>query len=227
MDGILIVTPREDLAERWRAWLGAAGVCAERARALADGERAAARLPVSVALVDWALVSVHPRARLESLRRAGGGRCAVALFAPERELFSPRLNGAIESGADELVSDSIGEKALVAKVRVLGGDRAVPAALEAEGLRVEPGPRRAWIRRGKGWKEVPGLTRLEFDLLLALFDRRGRPWPRRDLLDRLWGDGASAVNGETVDRHIGSLRRKLGPAGRAIRTVFKVGYAFE
>ena len=72
--------------------------------------------------------------------------------------------------------------------------------------------------------EVP-LTSLEFRLLLALYDRKGRVQSRALLLDDVWGIQAS-IETRTVDTHVKRLREKLGAARDYIETVRGVGYRF-
>jgi two-component system alkaline phosphatase synthesis response regulator PhoP len=72
--------------------------------------------------------------------------------------------------------------------------------------------------------ESVDLTALEFDLLRALAENRGRVLSREQLLEKVWGGD---YFGETrvVDVHLGHVRQKLG--GRFIVTVRGVGYRFE
>ena len=74
-----------------------------------------------------------------------------------------------------------------------------------------------------------GLTPKEFDLLLALLQRRGAVATRMELLTEVWGYSA-AVLSRTVDTHVAELRRKLeaDPAApQHILTVRKAGYRLE
>jgi len=73
------------------------------------------------------------------------------------------------------------------------------------------------------------LAPLEYDLLLALFDRRGAVATRHELLREVWGHQAAVVS-RTVDTHILELRKKLerDPARpRHILTVRKTGYRLQ
>jgi two-component system, OmpR family, alkaline phosphatase synthesis response regulator PhoP len=63
----------------------------------------------------------------------------------------------------------------------------------------------------------------EYDLLIALADRRGAVVSRLELMRQVWGY-SDAVITRTIDTHIAELRKKLGP--RYIVTVRKVGYRF-
>ena len=73
--------------------------------------------------------------------------------------------------------------------------------------------------------EEVSLTRKEFDLLVLLASHPGRAFSRDFLLERLWGDEYEGFD-RTVDSHIVRLRRKLGPLGEKIVTVWGVGYRF-
>jgi DNA-binding response OmpR family regulator len=70
------------------------------------------------------------------------------------------------------------------------------------------------------------LTRTEFDLLATLIAEPATAHPRRELIDRVWGE--KWVGDEhLVDVHVGNLRKKLGDDPGApcfILTVRGVGY---
>ncbi len=68
------------------------------------------------------------------------------------------------------------------------------------------------------------LTAIEFDLLAALAENRGRVLSREQLLEKVWGYD---FYGDTrvVDVHLGHIRQKLGRD--VIATVRGVGYRFE
>lgn len=69
------------------------------------------------------------------------------------------------------------------------------------------------------------LTSIEFDLLHALAENRGRVLSREQLLEKIWG---AEYFGEmrVVDVHLGHVRQKLGNEA-LIATVRGVGYRFE
>ena len=68
------------------------------------------------------------------------------------------------------------------------------------------------------------LTPTEFDLVHYLAARPGRVSTREELLAQVWGYDVPS-GARTVDSHIRSIRRKLGPS--IVRTVHGVGYAVE
>jgi len=69
------------------------------------------------------------------------------------------------------------------------------------------------------------LTAIEFDLLRALAENRGRVLTREQLLDKVWG-GNYYGEMRVVDVHLGHVRQKLGNQ-ELIATVRGVGYRFE
>jgi two-component system alkaline phosphatase synthesis response regulator PhoP len=69
------------------------------------------------------------------------------------------------------------------------------------------------------------LTAIEFDLLKALAENRGRVVTREQLLETVWG-GTYYGEIRVVDVHLGHVRQKLG-SDKFIVTVRGVGYRFE
>ena len=67
------------------------------------------------------------------------------------------------------------------------------------------------------------LSPKERDVLAALGRQAGRTVPKAELLDALWGDG----DPHTVEVTVARLRRRLGPPGRAVRTVPRRGYVLD
>ena len=95
-----------------------------------------------------------------------------------------------------------------------------PAPVSRGPLHVDPAARTVTVDGA-----AIDLTRTEFDLLFLLVANAGRAFSRDFLLERIWGyshDGG----GRTVDSHVARLRRKLGPLGERIVTVWGVGYRF-
>jgi DNA-binding response OmpR family regulator len=105
------------------------------------------------------------------------------------------------------------------------GTRAKLAAPVTFGdVQVDPGTHT--VRRNG---EAVLLRPKEYDLLIALLQRKGQVASRAELLEEVWGYSGE-VYSRTVDTHVAELRRKLeGNAAdpRYILTVRKTGYRIQ
>jgi two-component system phosphate regulon response regulator PhoB len=85
------------------------------------------------------------------------------------------------------------------------------------------------VRHGRGYmvnleSQEIYLTGSEFRLLNALHREPRRAFTRAELISIVMPE--TLVFERTIDVHIRSLRRKLGPAAAQIETVGRVGYRF-
>ena len=81
---------------------------------------------------------------------------------------------------------------------------------------------RGVLRDGSG---AVDLRPKAFHLLACLVENAGRVMPKEELLDTIWPD--VTVSEDSLTQCIGELRRALGQAASAIRTVPRRGYVFE
>jgi len=91
-------------------------------------------------------------------------------------------------------------------------------------LRIDQDSRRVWLGG-----DLIELTRMEFDLLVALSENPHRVLTRIQLLEELW-EASSIDDGRPIEVYIHRLRHKLGESAtdpRYIQTVRGVGYRFE
>jgi len=91
-------------------------------------------------------------------------------------------------------------------------------------LRIDQDSRRVWLGG-----DLIELTRMEFDLLVALSENPHRVLSRIQLLEELW-ETSSIDDGRPIEVYIHRLRHKLGESAtdpRYIQTVRGVGYRFE
>ena len=126
-------------------------------------------------------------------------------------------------GADDYVTKRFSLAVLLAKTEALirrsrGGGA---ETLACGAITLEPG-RRACTVGGR----LVALPPREYELLLCLVRNKGQVLRREQLLDKVWGIDFEGGD-RAVDGRIKVLRAALGPAGKQIRTVFKVGYKLE
>ena len=129
----------------------------------------------------------------------------------------------LSMGADDYVTKPFSLAVLLAKTEALirrsrGGGA---ETLACGAITLEPG-RRACTVGGR----LVALPPREYELLLCLMRNKGQVLRREQLLDKVWGIDFEGGD-RAVDGRIKALRAALGPAGKQIRTVFKVGYKLE
>ena len=125
----------------------------------------------------------------------------------------------LEFGADDYVTKPFSPREIVLRIRAILRRGETPGeSLKAGPISIDPARHEVRVNG----KQVR-LTSLEFKLLRALVQRRGRVQERDRLLNEVWGYEA-VIDTRTVDTHVRRLREKLGKAGDAIETVRGFGY---
>lgn len=226
MTRILIVEDNANLAFGLSRSLEAEGYEVRSAEDGRDGLELAHSYAPELIVLDLMLPGIDGYTLVRTLRAEGNQTPVLVLTARGEEadkVFGFRL------GADDYVTKPFGLAELLARVGAIlrrakvgaGGAVTVERFGEVEVNRAA----RAVTRRGVS----VGLTPKEFDLLVALIQRRGAVADRLTLLREVWGHQAEVMT-RTVDIHVAELRRKLedDPSQpRHILTVWKAGYRLQ
>ena len=157
------------------------------------------------------------------LRAWDATRTVPILMLTARAGESDRVTG-LDLGADDYLTKPFSLRELTARVQALRRriewDRGTPGGVYRDS-RLAVDPARFQVMRGE---EEIHLTRREFAVLWHLISLAGRVASREQILDAVWGL-ASNVDPRTVDAHIRTLRRKLGPD--VVDTLIGSGYRFR
>lgn len=81
------------------------------------------------------------------------------------------------------------------------------------------------INENGTWTPVD-LTVKEFKILNLFAKRPEVVFSRQQIMDQVWGQDFSLTE-RTVDTHISSLRKKMGPSGNLIKSIRGLGYKFD
>jgi DNA-binding response OmpR family regulator len=215
---ILLVEDDPKLGRQVAGTLRAAGFEVEW---LTDGAAALAAAPGAHALIvlDLMLPGAHGLDVLKHLRR-GSDVPVLVLSAKSDATVKVR---ALELGADDYLTKPFWPEELLARV-----DARLRRPVMQRADRIESGALVIDLVARKVAVETRAveLTRVEFDLLLALARRPGAAITRASLA-ALVLDPEREGSERTLDVHMSRLRKKLGVAAPAIATVWGVGYRLE
>jgi DNA-binding response OmpR family regulator len=226
---ILLVEDEADLSGVLRRHLEADGHQVRQAFTGPEGLAAALADPPDLILLDWMLPDLDGLALCRQVRQR---HLVPIVMLTARGQEVDRVLG-LEAGADDYILKPFSIREVLARVRAMlrrveldtrghlgEGIPAGSRPLVHGGLEVRPDERRVLLDGAP-----VELTPREFDLLALLAAHPGRAFSREFLLERLWGDAYDGYD-RTVDTHVQRLRRKLGPTGDCIATVWGVGYRF-
>ncbi|MGI8968096.1 MAG: response regulator transcription factor [Chloroflexota bacterium] len=225
MPHILVVEDEEQLSRLVCDQLIAAGYSVSLA---SDGQSALRQMeqrPPDLVILDWMLPGMDG---LAACRRIRLRSITPILMLTARAEELDRVLG-LEAGADDYLTKPFSMRELLARahallrrVELMRNSARVSdqqhETMESGGLLLD-----VLGRTVTAAGEPVELTPKEFDLLHILAEQPGRAYSREYLLQRIWGDEYVGFD-RTVDTHVVRLRRKLGPFGERIVTVWGVGY---
>ena len=212
---ILVVEDDASIAEPLASGLKREGFDVET---VSSGADALAAPPADLVLLDLGLPDLDGRVVCQQLRSQGSVPIIV-VTARGDEIDRVML---LELGADDYVVKPFGFRELVARIRAVlrrttNHTEPPSPTCEVDGLVIDRRTHRVTVEGA----EV-ALTPKEFDLLAELATDPGAVFTRDHLISHVWDEHFWGST-KTLDVHVASLRKKIGP--ERIETVRGVGFS--
>lgn len=222
---ILVIDDDRELCSLLEEYLADEGFEVEKVHDGLEGVEWACSRNYDLVVLDVMLPGLNG---FEVLRRIRAASSLPVVMLTARGEEVDRIVG-LEMGADDYLPKPFNPRELVARIRAVQRRQTSPARDLAENkltigdLTVDPGRRS--VKQGE--QPVP-LTSLEFSVLELLLSQTGRVISREDICSQALGRQLNSYD-RSIDVHISSLRRKLGPmpdGGERIKSVRGVGYIY-
>ena len=223
---IVVIDDELSVREVVRAYLERDGHVVHTAATGDEGLALAERVRPALIVLDLMLPDLSGEEICRRIRSRSDTPIVLLTAKAEEE---QRLTG-FTLGADDYVTKPFSPRELTARVRAVlrrAGESHTPLvdalAFEEGTLRIDTVHHEVTLRG-----EAIELTASEYRLLVALASYPGRVYSRSELLTRVQGHEAGALE-RTIDVHIKNLRRKIEPDPRSpryVQTVKGSGYRF-
>ena len=229
---ILLIDDDEKLCRLIQDYLKPMGFMVEVAHSGKIGLEIALQGEFDAVLLDVMLPEIDGFEVLRQLRQQS--QVPVLMFTARGD-ETDRIVG-LEMGADDYLPKTFSSRELLARLRAVIRRSKVDNGFLVAAVDGDPGTTitiadlvidtaaRTVDQNG----DLLALTTIEFDLLLAMVENRGRILSRDRLLDLVAGRDYTVFD-RSIDVHISSLRRKLNDnpkSSRYIKTVRSAGYMF-
>ena len=223
----LVIDDDMELCSLLKEYLGDEGFAVDALHDGVKGVETAVAGGWSLVVLDVMLPGING---FEVLRRIRASSSVPVVMLTARGEEVDRIVG-LEMGADDYLPKPFNPRELVARIRAVqrrNGSKENMAATsgaphKSGDITLDPA-RRAVLRSG-----VPlELTSVEFSLLEYLIEQAGKVTNREDLCKKSLGRRLNSYD-RSIDVHVSSLRRKLGPApdgGDRIKSIRGVGYIY-
>lgn len=144
------------------------------------------------------------------------------IFLTANDDISQEIRG-LQLGAFDYITKPFSYEILVARVNscLTQLKKLQPEEMEIGSMVIQITNRAIYLE-----EENVGVTQKEFDVLELLLRNKNICLERNKILDKVWGYDYYGDQ-RTVDTHIKTLRAKMGPYGKMIKTVRGTGYYVE
>lgn len=223
MPKILVIDDEPSIVNLITAYLKPEGYEVHTALDGPSGLKAARAFKPDLIILDIMLPGMDGIELLARLRRES--QVYVILLTAKTEETDKVIG--LSVGADDYVTKPFSPRELTARIKAAlrrlqtgAGSTSETSVYSFRHLRMDMGARTVRVD-----EKLIDLTAIEFDLLKALVESRGRVLSREQLLEKVWG-GEYFGEQRVVDVHLGHVRQKLGREDLIV-TVRGVGYRFE
>ncbi len=177
---------------------------------------------VDLAILDLMLPRMNGYEILKQMRQKKLNKETPVIILSAKDQEVDKIMG-LDLGADDYMTKPFSVLELAARIRtLLRRTKKESDTIEQGSLRIDVDQRIVHVQ-----DQVVELTFKEFELLKYLASNAGRAISREELLNQVWGYDFVGET-RTLDVHINSLRKKLGPIGRNyIKSVRQLGYRFS
>lgn len=177
---------------------------------------------IDLLLLDWNLPGVSGLELLKELRQSNAALPVIFLTGNDQE---EDIVTGLQAGADDYIVKPARAAELVARINAALRRAAPPSQMHMiDG--VEPFGFDLERRRLTLHGEPVELTDREFDLLVFLFQRRGKVVSRETLLSQVWRVGPNVAT-RSIDTYVSRLRKRLGLQGDSewrLEGIYQHGY---
>lgn len=222
---ILIIEDEPAIADLLEYGLNKEGYAVSKALTGRNGMRMLDAFQPDLLLLDWMLPDLSG---LDICKKVTADYGIPILMITSKSDITDKILG-LEFGADDYITKPFDLREVMARIRTILRrvgqvnrhiDDSSEKAIYFKDIEIIESERQV---KKKG--SIVELTPKEYDLLMTLYNHRGKIFTRTELLDFVWGYDF-AGDSRTVDTHIQRLRKKLGVSD-LITTVFSIGYKFE
>lgn len=219
---LLIVDDDRELCASLKQLLEGDDFILEFAHDAATGEQRSLSGDYSLVILDVMLPDRDGRSLLRRLRLSSQ---VPVLMLTARGDEADRVAG-LDGGADDYLSKPFHLRELVARIRAIlrrRGDVILPDVTKVGDLRIDRVQRKVTCRG-----EELSLTASEFEILILLVHSTGKVLTRNEIAEVALGRPLGIFD-RSIDNHVSSLRRKLGPAadgGERIQNARGSGYVY-
>jgi DNA-binding response OmpR family regulator len=157
---------------------------------------------------------------LSALRRIRCFSAVPILLITSGQDWQDRVLG-LTLGADDCLSRPFRDEELLARIAAMlrrAPAAPIPPPIQVGGFELHPGSRQAYFR-----ERFLDLTPTECQILELLLRQCGRTVSRDQITLHLYRRAISPLD-RSIDTHVSRIRKKLGEAGRYIKSVRGTGY---